>query len=156
MKLEEIDSQQNLAYLLRTFNGMPLKRLLETREEMRKALRITEELGAFISGKHDGKPDEDFYHDLRGTYGQMEFLISELARNRTVIVTDNGKTVGKFDMTDTPGLKKALEAQEILRQQRTGHRRLHSETAKRQRAEGAGCRKARQRFENSVLKKMSA
>lgn len=65
MKFEEIDSQQNLAYLLRTFNGMPLKRLLETREEMRKALRITEELGAFISGKHDGKPDEDFYHDLR-------------------------------------------------------------------------------------------
>ena len=46
MKFEEIDSQQNLAYLLRTFNGMPLKRLLETR--------------------------------------------------------DNGKTVGKFDMTDTP------------------------------------------------------
>lgn len=111
MKFEEIDSQQNLAYLLRTFNGMPLKRLLETREEMRKALRITEELGAFISRKHDGKPDEDFYHDLRGTYGQMEFLISELARNMTVIVTDNGKTVGKFDMTDTPGLKKALEAQ---------------------------------------------
>lgn len=111
MKFEEIDSQQNLAYLLRTFNGMPLKRLLETREEMRKALRITEELGAFISGKHDGKPDEDFYHDLRGTYGQMEFLISELARNRIVIVTDNGKTVGKFDMTDMPGLKKALEAQ---------------------------------------------
>ena len=111
MEFEEIDSQQNLAYLLRTFNGMPLEKLLKTREEMRKALRITEELGAFISEKNGGEPDEDFYHDLRETYGQMEFLISELAGNRTVIVTDNGKAVGKFDMTDTPDLKKALEAQ---------------------------------------------
>ena len=111
MEFEEIDSQQNLAYLLRTFNGMPLEKLLKKREEMRKALRITEELGAFISEKNGGEPDEDFYHDLRETYGQMEFLISELAGNRPVTVTDNGKTVGKFNMIDTSGLKKTLGAQ---------------------------------------------
>lgn len=109
MEFEEIDSQRNLAYLMRTFNGMPLEKLLETREEIRKAQKITAELGAFISGKHDGKPDENFYHDLRKTYGQMEFLISELAGNRTVTVTNGEKTVGKFGMNDTTGLKKALE-----------------------------------------------
>lgn len=109
MEFEEIDSQRNLAYLMRTFNGMPLEKLLETREEIRKAQKIVAELGAFISGKHDGQPNEDFYHDLRKTYGQMEFLISELVGNRTVIVTDGGKTIGKFDMTDTARLKKALE-----------------------------------------------
>lgn len=109
MEFEEIDSQRNLAYLMRTFNGMSLEKLLETREEIRKAQKITAKLGAFISGKHDGKPDGNFYHDLRKTYRQMEFLISELAGNRTVTVTDGGKTVGKFDMTDTAGLKKVLE-----------------------------------------------